>query len=179
MMVELIEVGENIKVMAMLLFGIERKGGKYAVYAVRRDEENVNIFLSKILKNSEGLILGHDFENGEKEAIEGVVQRLFSKVELSALVVDGFSLVKDIQLDGVISFAAERCYVTTVSKDFLKDFLLHYGLVTKRMLDRPVVEVVKSKKFFNEGFASSLGLIVFGILIVVVALMAIIQFFLR
>jgi len=45
--------------------------------------------------------------------------------------------------------------------------MIFYQLVSERVFNRPVVEVIESKKKFNEGFASNIALIIMGLVVVV------------
>ena len=103
--------------------------------------------------------------NGRVEVLDSVVNRILNKNSLKELESDGFNIIKGIEMDSNISFDIDNCYVSTVSRDLIKECLIYYNLVNESMFNRPVVEVIEDKKF-NEGFASSIVLIVFGIVII-------------
>ena len=80
---------------------------------------------------------------------------------------DGFSILKTVELDSNLIFEIEKCYVSTVARSLIKDCLIYYDLVNEKIFNQPVVEVFDDKRKFNEGFASSVVLIVFGIVILI------------
>lgn len=165
-MVEVIDRKTKHKMMMMVLCGITYQNDSYLIYSIRRDKSDANVFVSKLIKGSLGYLIVDDFSNGEKEVLDSVVKRILNKNSLDELESDGFKFIKDIEMDSNISFDIDKCYVSTVSRDLIKECLIYYNLVNESMFNRPVIEVVEEKKF-NEGFASSMVLIVFGIIIVI------------
>ena len=164
-MVEVIDRKTKHKMMMMVLCGITYQSDSYLIYSIRRDKTSANVFVSKLIKGSLGYLIIDDFSNGEKEVLDSVVKRILNKNSLDELESDGFRFIKDIEMDSNISFDIDKCYVSTVSRDLIKECLIYYNLVNESMFNRPVVEVVEDKKF-NEGFASSMVLIVFGVVII-------------
>lgn len=165
-MVEVIDRKTKHKMIMVIMCGITYQNDSYLIYSIRRDKESVNVFISKLIKGSLGYLIVDDFSNGEKEVLDSVVKRILNKNSLDELGSDGFKIIKDIEMDSNISFDIDNCYVSTVSRDLIKGCLIYYDLVNESMFNRPVVEVVEDKKF-NEGFASSMVLIVFGIIVIV------------
>ena len=164
-MVEVMDRKTKHKMMMMVMCGITYQSDSYLVYSIRRDKTSANVFVSKLIKGSLGYLIVDDFSNGEKEVLDNVVKRMLNKEIKEELESDGFKIIKDIEMDSNISFDIDRCYVSTVSRDLIKECLIFYDLINESMFNRPVVEVVEDKKF-NEGFASSMVLIVFGIIII-------------
>ena len=163
-MVEVMDRNTKHKMLMMVMCGITYKNDSYLIYSIRRDKMSANVFVSKLIKGSLGYLITDDFSNGEKEVLDSVVNRILNKNSLKELESDGFNIIKDIEMDSNISFDIDNCYVSTVSRDLIKECLIYYNLVNESMFNRPVVEVIEDKKF-NEGFASSIVLIVFGIVI--------------
>ena len=168
-MKEFLESNDGIKMMAMEICGIQYQDEKYLVYSVLRGNGEMNIFVSKLLLTSTGYTCNSSFSNGEKEILEGVIEKMFSKVPVSFLLDDGFSLLKEVDLTDSLSFDKDICYVSTVSKKQLKDVLIFYQLVNEEILDNPVIEVHDDKKIFNKGSFVSILFILFGILVLVVS----------
>lgn len=166
-MIEIIDQETNQKMMAMILCSICYKGDCYIIYAIQRDREEANVFISKLVQNSQGYIMDFVFENGGKEVLDKIVQRFLNRESKEVLESDGFSILDDVTLDELHYFDIEKCYVSTVSKTLIKNCLIHYGLVNERLFEQPVVEVLDDKRKFNEGFASNVVLIIFGIFIVI------------
>ena len=168
-MVEVMDRKTACKMVMMIMCGICYQGTCYLVYSIRRDKTSANVFVSKLIKGSLGYIIGDDFANGEKEVLDGIVKRLLNRDSIANLENDGFTIMKDINMDSNLTFDIEKCYVSTVLRKLIKDCLIYYGLVNESMFNQPVVEVVEDKRNFNEGFASSFWLIIFGVVILVFA----------
>ena len=164
-MVEVIDRKTKHKMLMMIMCGITYQNDSYLIYSIRRDKMSANVFVSKLIKGSLGYLIVDDYDNGEKEVLDNVVKRLLNKEAKEVLEADGFNIIKEIDMDSNISFDIDRCYVSTVSRDLIKECLIFYDLINESMFNRPVVEVVEDKKF-NEGFASSMVLIVFGVVII-------------
>ena len=172
-MVEIIDQETNKKVMAMILCSICYKDDCYIIFAVQRDKEDANIFVSKLIKNSRSYVMNNKFENGEKEALEKVVQRFLNRESREVLESDGFFIIDDISLDEINYFDIKECYVSTVSKKLIKDCLISYNLVNEKIFQQPIVEVIDDNRNFNEGFVSNIILIIFGIFILVFSIVGI------
>ena len=173
-MIEIIDKDTGMKMMAMVICGFSYDERQYVVYTIKRDHDEANVFVSKLVSNSQGLVFDHQFANGEKEVLDGIVQRIFSKRMKSEFVEDGILLFRDVHLGEINYFDIEKCYVTTILVSLVKECMLFYDLVSKRVFERPVVEVVESEKKFNEGFASNVVLIVLGGILVVFCLYVVI-----
>ena len=165
-MKELINEDNNMKMMALVMCGLSYGDSKYLLYSVKRSNDEANLFVSKLVKNSSGYTISHDFSNGEKEVLDGVVQRIISKEDVSLLEKDGYHILKGIELGDINYFDVDSCYVATVSVKLVKDCLIFYDLVSDEFLNRPVIDVVDDKKIFNQGFALNVVVIVIGIFIV-------------
>ena len=57
--------------------------------------------------------------------------------------------------------------------------MIYYELLDEQVLKVPTVEVIESKRKFNEGFVSSLVLIIFGIVLIVFCIVVIYGFFFK
>lgn len=178
-MVEMIDKDTNKKIMAMVMCGICYMGECYLIYCIRRNETEFNLFLSKLIKSSNGYSIHFDFKNGEKEAMNGVVQRIINCDSVAELEQDGFSIMKNISFDGVLYFDIERCYVSTVLRSLVKKCFIFYGLVNESLFQQPVVEVAEDKKFFSEGFVSNIMLIILGIFVFIFSIVVIWGFLFR
>ena len=64
-MIELIDLSSKIKMMAMVMAGIEYNGDRYIMYCVDRGRGEANIFVSKLVITSDGYVFINDFDNGE------------------------------------------------------------------------------------------------------------------
>ena len=134
-MKEFIDDDTQIKMMALVMCGIRYIHDEYLVYAIRRSNEEVNIFVSKLFKTSSGYIVKNDFLNGEKEVIVSLIQRILNRESIDTLNKDGYTLFSNIELASNLSFDVNNCYVSTVSKKLLLDCLKYYNLVNEDILN--------------------------------------------
>lgn len=166
-MIEVIDKDSNQKMMALVLCGICYSGDCYLIYSIRREKDDANLFVSKLVQSSQGYVMDFNFENGEKQVLDTFIQRLLNKEKRDVLESEGFSIMKDIQIEGIQYFNIDICYVSTVLRVTIKDCLIYYGLVSEKLFDQPVVEVIEDKRKFNAGFVSNVALIIFGIGLVI------------
>jgi len=171
--VEVIDKATLKKIMVMVLCGIKYQESSYLIYCVRRNKDDVNIFVSKLIKGSLGYVIDSNFVNGEKEILDNIVKRLLNKETKNSLEESGFSIIEKVDLDSKLSFDIDKCYVSTVKRGLIKDCLIFYDLVNESMINQPIVKVIDDKRIFNEGFASSIVLIIFGGIILLCSIFAI------
>ena len=174
-MKEFIDENNQVKMMALLICGIGYGEDKYLVYSIRREQDEANIFVSKLITTSGGYVINNDFSNGEKGVIDKVIQRLISKEDIHLLERDGYSIFSNITIEDTTYFNVDKCYVATVSVKLIKDCLKYYNLVTDNMLNAPNVEVIDDNKKFNEGFVGNVFVILFGVFILVFSVCVIIS----
>ncbi len=65
-------INREAKVIAM----IELEGTEYVIYSIDRDEENANIFVSKLVKEGNYLLLDEIQSTDVKEKIDNVVKEM-------------------------------------------------------------------------------------------------------
>ena len=66
----------NINREAKIITMIEYEGTEYVVYSIDRDEENANIFVSKLVKEGDHLLLDEIRSTDVKEKIDNVVKEM-------------------------------------------------------------------------------------------------------
>lgn len=66
----------NINREAKVITMIEYEGTEYVVYSIDRDEENANIFVSKLVKEGDYLLLNEIQSADVKEKIDNVVKEM-------------------------------------------------------------------------------------------------------
>ena len=164
-MIELIDKGSNKKVMALIICGVKYRDDSYLIYSVRREAKDANIFISRLVINSEGATISDNFSNGEKKVMEDVVKKIINKTSIEELGKMGFEIISDINLTDVNYFSVKNCYVSTVPRNLIKVVMEFYGLLKEKELNAPIVEV-EDDKMLNAGFASNLILIIFGVFLV-------------
>jgi len=76
-------VDENgIEKEAEIITSFNYKEKDYIVYSIEKDDENANVYVSKLLKDSEGYDIIEDINNdSEREEIQNIVKEILSKVE--------------------------------------------------------------------------------------------------
>lgn len=173
-MIEIIDVNSKTKMIAMVMADINYNDDNYVVYCVDRGKGEANIFVSRLVITSDGYTFNNDFDNGEKELLDGVVKRIINKDNLEE---DGFIISNDKIFSDINYFDIEKCYVATINKKIIKDIMIFYKLVTKKIFDRPVVEVVEDKRVFNDGFVGNMFLIVFGIAVIIFCIVVVVGVF--
>ena len=171
-MYELIDENNNMKLMALIICTFNYGDTPYCLYSIERDKEEDNLFISRIVKNSQGYTLDNNFKNGEKEALEDIVADFLSKVSPEQLKEQGF-ILNDITITGINKFNYKKCYITTYKKDLLKECMLHYNLEVPNN-NIPLVKVKKSKTI-NKGNYEGIILIIIGIITIIVCLLAVIK----
>ena len=164
-MYELIDVNDNVKMMSMIFCGISYDSNEYLLYSIRRNFREANLFVSKLIRNSSGYTISHDFLNGEKDVLERVVQRIISRESISSLEKDGFRIIRDVELGNINYFDVQKCYVSTVLISLVKDFLEYYEINRDDVFKSPIVDVIDDKKKFNQGFVGNIVVIMFGVFI--------------
>ena len=179
MMVELMDVNSNKKVMVLVLFNIKYINDNYVVYSIKRNSEEVNLFASLLVKNSQGYCLDHNFSNGQKNIVDSIVHKLVNKTSLEEFNEMGYEIFKDVNLGDINYFDINECYVTTMPKNLFMDFLEFYDVSKRENLVKPVITIKKSKKKFNEGFVQNVMLIIFGVALVIFCLVVIGGYLLR
>ena len=174
-MLEVIDINSKLKLMAMVVTCIDYMGDRYVFYCIDRGKGEANIFISKLVVTSDGYIFKNDFKNGEKEVLDKVIKRMINKEDISS---EGFVMSNNVDFSDINYFDIEKCYVATISKKHIKDIMVYYKLVTQKIFERPVVEVVEDKRFFNEGYVGNLFLILFGVIVVIFCIVVVIGVFL-
>lgn len=162
-MIEIINVDKS-KMMAMVVANVRYMKDNYIIYCVEREDDEANIFVSKLKLTTEGYTFNNNFLNGEKRVLENLVKKIINHYDIES---DGFVIKNDVKLSDVNYFDADNCYVCTVSKNQVKDIMICYKLVTEKTLEKPTVEVVEDKKIFNDGFASNIFVILIGIVVII------------
>ena len=166
-MIEVIDRKTAQKMTAMIICEISYQNDCYLIYCVRRNKEEANIFISKLIKGSLGYVIDSNFLNGEKEVLDTIVKRLISRESKGSLANDGFIFMQNINMDNNLTFDIDECYVSTVDRNVIKECLVFYGLLNENIFSQPVIEIVDDRRKFSEGFASSIILIVLGIAILI------------
>ena len=161
-MIEIINV-DGIKMMAMVVADVKYMDDNYIIYCIDRGNNEANIFVSRLVISSDGYVFNNNFSNSEKEVLDNLIKRIINKDDINK---DGFIISNTVELVDVNYFDVEKCYVATVSKSMVKDIMINYRLVNKKIFERPVVEVVEDKKVFNEGFIGNIFLIILGVAVI-------------
>lgn len=169
---------DGIKMMALIMGKISYDGREYLLYSIKRNNNEANIFISKLVKTSSGYTISHSFDNGEKEILYKFIQRIINKEDISLINKDGYSIVREVALDEVNSFDVEACYVASVSKEKIKDIVKYYDLVNEGMFNSPVVDVVEEKRF-SGGFITNVFAIVFSVVVFIVCSIMLFQIFFK
>ena len=178
-MIEVMDHETSVKLMALILCGIRYDGNLYVVFSIRRHKNDVNLFVSKVIQNSQGLVMDFRFANGEKEVMEKVVMDLINHVSREKLLEQGFVIVDDIQLSGSQVYDIHQCYVSSITLDYLKDMMKYYSFIREDIFEKPVLDVVEEKKVLNDGSFLNILLILFGIFVIIFCVVVVFQVFFK
>lgn len=178
-MIEVIDKDSDVKMMALLLCGILYGECRYVIFAIRRDKIDANLFVSKLVKNSNGYVIDTDFQNGEKEVMDSVVQRLLNHESREKIKENGFLILDDISLEGTQYYDVEKCYVSSVPLICIKELMKYYSFIRESLFEQPILDVQEDKRIFNEGFFSNIILILFGIIVIIFCVFVLIKIFIK
>lgn len=155
---------DNSKRMAKIMCGIEYKNCLYVLYLIKRDENNINVFGSKVVKNSEGVsVIDSEFSEEEKVWLENISKRIFNKDSIDNLSSDGVKFVKNIDLhDGVNKFDIKKSYIATMDKSAIDVCLMYYEIGNNEK--KSVIKVRENKKNRHIKWGSVTA-IVFGLFV--------------
>ena len=175
-MIELIDVDGNIKFMGNIITGIKYGNELYVMYSINRDIDNDNLFVSKLVNNSNGYVMDNSFSGGEKGAMDDVIISILSKESMDKLKNKGIEFVNDISLDDINRFSVTNCYVTTYKKNLISDCINYYGFSVNNNKTNTIVKE-KDVSYFSENNRPSVYLILLGILVIIVSIIVIIKLF--
>lgn len=173
-MIEVID-NDGMKRMARVLCGLQYQGSMYVLYFIKRDKESVNIFGSKVILNSEGvLVMDERFSDEEKDWMEHVSRRMFNKDSIEHLKKDEIHFIKDMDLnDGVNRFVVNRSYIATVSNDDISVVLMYYDLEGNDA--KSVIKLHESKKKMDGEVWKNMSLIILGMVVLSICIYFIIS----
>ncbi len=172
-MFEVIDQDTSVKMMALPLCKILYQKSRYVIYAIRREKSDVNLFVSKLVENSQGYAMDDSFSCGEKEMFDSLVEKLINLVPLKEIEDLGFSMILDISLTGTQYYCIEKCYISSIPLTKLKEIMKYYSFVRKDMFDSPVLGVQEDKKVLAEGAVGNILFILFGVVVLIFCLVMI------
>lgn len=110
------ETGKNREAIKLVCFSFESV--KYCLYSIRRDDENYNIFTSKLLDHGMGNIELINLEE-EKEDIKELIKFIFNNPDVKSLKNARIDVLDDISLYGVenLLFTTYKTYMFRVKEE--------------------------------------------------------------
>lgn len=110
------ETGKNREACQLVVFGFESK--KYCLYSVKRDNENYNIFTSKLIDHGLGDIELVNLEE-EKEEVKQLVKFIFNNPDVKKLKGARIDVFDEFSLYGVdnLLFTTYKTYMFSVKED--------------------------------------------------------------
>ena len=110
------ETGKNREACELLCFSFESV--KYCLYSVRRDNENYNIFISKLIDHGIGNIELINLEE-EKEEVKELVKFIFKNPDVNSLKGARIDVLEDVSLYGVenLLFTTHKTYMFSVKEE--------------------------------------------------------------
>ncbi|MEE3343595.1 MAG: hypothetical protein VZS44_05855 [Bacilli bacterium] len=171
-MYELINETNNIKMMALIICTFKYGNIDYCLYSIERDPNEDNIFVSRLVTNSQGYTLDSNIKDDEKGALENIITTFLNKTSLENLKKQGLELT-NLELNGINKFNQKKCYITTYNKTLLRECMLHYKLDVPNP-NTPLVKIKKSKPI-NKGNYDNIILLILGIITIIVCILVVIK----
>lgn len=171
---EIIDVDNNVKMKCLVMLCFRYGDCMYVVYSIKRDANQRNIFISKLVINSEGYTMDSNFTSDEREALERVVAKIINCCNKQLLLEDGVKFASDVKFSLINKFSSSRCYVATYDNEVIDKIMKFYGVVR----DKNVV-LVRQSNHSNNGNIGVILLILFGIAVIIGCLIVIIDIFVK
>ena len=141
----------NIDRDAYIMFAFDLEGSEYVSYRISRDEEQDNLFISKIIKDTDGTFKMLDVESSDEKArlnsivmalVEGAVKNSADKLNRDSVTLSDGNIVKfiDVKFNKEQSIKVKKTYITTVKKEVSRVTEKYYDVVA--ILDQTKVEEV-------------------------------------
>ena len=157
---EILDVDSNVKMIANVLVMFRINNDNYMFYSINRDEEQDNVFVSKMVKNSEGYTMSCEFVNGEKESLDSIFTMLINGDDLSNN--KSIEIVNDLDIAMYNKFSSSICYVSSCSKNIINNVISRYGRNSENM-------AVVRKPVQNESINyNNLILVILGVVVLIV-----------
>lgn len=126
---------------ASIMYGFELDGSGYVSYSIERDEENSNIFISKVLRNFDNTFNMIDIDDSmEKAKLVDIVKKIITNaVESSddknagnSLLLDDGKLIKfiNVNFNKEQRINVQKTYITTVKKEVVRVVEKFYAFET-------------------------------------------------
>lgn len=138
---------KNIKVVdehsidrnASVMFGFELDGSGYVTYSIERDEENSNVFISKVLRNFDNTFSMVDIDDGNEKAklvdivkiiITNAVESQADKNTGDSLNLNDGRIIKfmNVNFNKEQRINVQKTYITTVKKEVIRVVEKYYEL---------------------------------------------------
>lgn len=165
-MIEIIDEKSNLKMLATIICNFKYGDSNYCLYAISRNEEEDNIFISKIVKNSIGNTIDNNFTGGEKDNLDKIVTNILSKVSTNELLKNKVEFT-NIKLNGINKFDKDICYVTTQKKSFIEECKANYNLISQ-VNNSPIIKQKKVTTINKNNLLNILAIIL-GITVLVIS----------
>ena len=169
-MMEIIDEKSNVKMSATIICNFKYGDSNYCLYTISRNEEEDNIFISKIVKNSIGNTIDNNFTGGEKDNLDKIVTDILSKVSINELLKNKVEFI-NITLTGINKFDKDICYVTTQKKNFIKECKDNYNLHSE-LKNIPIIKQKKATTINKNNLLNILAIIL-GITVLVISIVLI------
>ena len=135
----------NIDRDATVMFAVDLEGSEYVVYWIERDDDENNVFVSKVLKNTDGTSNLLDIESPEEKAKVSEVAKAFitksvkdeaDKLAGTSVTLDNGRVINlvNVSFNKEQRFNVQKAYITTVKKEVTRVTEKYYDV----MLEEPV-----------------------------------------
>ena len=111
------ETGKSREAQEVLNFEFE--SDKYCLYSIRRDNENYNLFISKIIDHGMGNIVLVDLNDDKKSELDNIVRYIVQNSDVDSLKKARINVLNDVSLYGVdnLLFTSYKAYVFSIKEE--------------------------------------------------------------
>lgn len=111
------ETGKNREAQEVLNFEFE--SDKYCLYSIRRDNENYNLFVSKIIDHGMGNVVLVDLNDDKKVEIDNIIRYIVKNPDVVILKKARINVLDDVSLYAVenLLFTSYKAYVFSVKEE--------------------------------------------------------------
>lgn len=171
-MIEIIDENNN-KMKANIMCRIVFEGIEYCIYLIERDNVSINMFISKIVSNSEGIrSIDSGISSDVKDKLDVICNKIINKVSIDNLNSEGVKIIYDYKLDnGVNKFITNNSYVCTLKKEDINDIYKFYQF--KNNIHSNVVKIKESTNKLDKEDKKNIWAIIFGLISFVIIVLLI------
>ncbi len=171
-MIEVIDNANN-KFSARIMCGVKYKDSLYCIYLIDRDDNTINMFISCVVVNSEGIsTIDSNFNSVLKNELDNMCNKFINKISTDNLLNDGIEIIRDFKLgNGVNKFDVTNSYVGSINKDDINNIYMYYNLTKES--SKNIVKIKENSKKIDSEYKKNIEAIIFGIISMIIIIILI------